>query len=88
MLISKMLFSDMFLCLTPVQCSKIDVEFNRKHLSMGNFRENIRDIGKGNLGNQAVLPFTNLEKLLLVTSWQCICKGNLIQCFVYLHQTM
>lgn len=35
---------------------------------MGNFRDNIRDIGKGNLGNQAVLHFTNLEKLLHVTS--------------------
>lgn len=39
-----------------------------KHLSMGNFRDNVRDIGKGNLGNQAVLHFANLEKLLLITS--------------------
>lgn len=52
---------------SSVQCSKTHVEFNKKHLSMGNFRDNVRDISKRNLGNQAVLPFTNLEKLLLVT---------------------
>lgn len=51
---------------SSVQCSKTHVEFNRKHLSMGNFQENVRDISKGNLGNQAILHFTNLEKLLLV----------------------
>lgn len=51
---------------------------------MGNFRNNISNIGKGNCGNQAILYFTNLEKAFTCNQLAVFLQGqfNTVLCLL------